>query len=119
MGFQPRYDQDSGEIAPVFGTLGPDLYGGTSGVALFLAETSRHSADPDHRRIAEQAMIHAVARLSTLRRERGLGMYTGSVGVAYAALRVGAILEKPELVRRARDFLRTLTGVRVGTPAVD
>lgn len=119
MGFQPQYDPSSGEIAPAFGTLGPDLYGGTSGIALFLAETSRHSADPTHRRTAERAMVHAAARLSTMPRERGLGMYTGGVGVAYAAIRVGTILEKPDLVRQARGFLGNLRGKRLGTPALD
>src|ERR1700727_1013495 len=47
-------------------TLGPDLYSGTSGIALFLAELFMESGDPLLRRTALAAMRHALSRVETI-----------------------------------------------------
>ena len=74
--------------------LGPELYSGTSGVALFLAELYAATGDPDIRRTALGAIRQALSQVSALRPPVHLGLYTGWTGIAFVATRVGALLEE-------------------------
>ena len=76
------------QIDFTYGTLGPDLYGGTSGVALFLSEVSRHTGD---RRIGDTALAgiaHALDRVHAIP-PSSRGRSTRQVGFAYAAALIG------------------------------
>jgi len=71
--------------------LGGDVYDGTSGIALFLAELHGVRPDLEVGRTAEGAVHHAITGWTE--RTRGtLGLYVGDVGVAYTAARVGALV---------------------------
>ena len=80
--------------------LGPDLYGGTAGVGLFLAHLAAATGDPDARRTAVGALRHAARR--AVPRD---GFHSGSLGVAWAAERAGALLGADELHASARRLL--------------
>jgi lantibiotic modifying enzyme len=71
----------------VHAALGPDLYDGTSGVALFLAEAAVRLGDDQLRSTALGALRHAVDHAGRL----GDGLYAGRLGVAYAATRVAQL----------------------------
>jgi class II lanthipeptide synthase len=88
--------------------LGPDLYAGTSGVALFLAELAAVTGDAAIRRTALGAIRQALVQAGTIPAPARLGLYTGWVGIALAATRAGHLLDAPVLIGQARDLLRIL-----------
>lgn len=84
--------------------LGPDLYGGTSGIALFLAESYAHTQDRRARDVALGAARHAAWRAETLS-PRTPGFYTGWSGVALSVARVGLMLGEESLVEGSKRIL--------------
>ncbi len=88
--------------------LGPELYDGTSGVALFLAELHAATGDVGARRTALGAICQALSRVDPPV-SRHIGLYTGTVGIAFAAARVGSILAEEQLLEQAADLLRNLS----------
>jgi class II lanthipeptide synthase len=90
----------SGQLSATYAALGPDLYGGTSGVALFLAQLYAVTGDAAAQRAATGAIGQALSRIDDLPRETWAGVYGGRMGIALAAARVGVLLEKPELLER-------------------
>jgi lantibiotic modifying enzyme len=100
---------DDSEIRTIHQTLGPDLYDGTSGIALFLGEAFVRVGDPRFRTTADAGIARALDKLETIPRECRFGLYTGTVGVVYAAVRLGDVLERPDLILRARDIIAGLT----------
>jgi len=96
--------------SPIYRTLGPELYEGTSGIALFLGETFLRVGDPRFREAAGGGIARALDRLEEVPRECRFGLYSGTVGVLYAAARLGEILDRSDLIVRARGTLTDVTG---------
>lgn len=113
-------DESSMLAATECRTLGPDLYGGTSGIGLFLAQL--HAVDPSQqvRRTALGAMRHALLRASATDLSLRFGQYTGSCGIVLASLRVAYLLEDEEVRseshRLAHRILKSLTFQRPVEP---
>ncbi len=100
--------------------LGADLYGGTSGVAVFLAELYRAGGEGEHRRTAIAAQRQAVAALRTEpERWAPLAYYEGQLGVAWAARRVAALTGTEELDRQADELFGSLLPPRPGARRPD
>ncbi|HEX8052300.1 MAG TPA: lanthionine synthetase LanC family protein [Thermoleophilaceae bacterium] len=73
--------------------LGPGLYDGTSGVALFLAELFARTGEPEFARTARGAVAFALARARGERpSSTSLGLYSGVPGTLLAAWRVARLL---------------------------
>ncbi|HYP41906.1 MAG TPA: lanthionine synthetase LanC family protein [Chloroflexia bacterium] len=89
-------------------TLGPDLYDGTAGVALFLAHLYAHTGDALVYRTALGAARHALSCLARPSSEVGPGAYTGWPGALLATVQVGTLLDKPELLEAVARALRKL-----------
>jgi lantibiotic biosynthesis protein len=98
----------NGQAALAYVTLGPDLYDGTSGIAVFLAELGAATGDTDIRRTAMGAMRHALSRAGDLPPSRSVGLYSGRIGIALAAARVGRLLACDEFVEGGRGLARPL-----------
>ncbi len=92
-------------MALTYATLGPDLYGGTSGVALFLAELAAVTGDELFCRTAIGAIAHAVARAPELAVDLDRSLYSGRVGIAVAAAAVGKT-----------QYLEAAVQITAGTP---
>jgi lantibiotic modifying enzyme len=92
------------EMALTYATLGPDLYEGTSGVALFLAELAAVTGDELFRRTAIGAIAHALARAPELAANRDRSLYLGRVGIAVAAAAVGAAVGETQYVEAAAQL---------------
>ncbi len=93
-----------GNVVMAYAALGPDLYGGTSGIALFLAHLAAASGDDDVGRAARAAARQAVSRVE------GPGpsspsVYTGWSGIALAAAEIGRLLGDGELANRAAELV--------------
>src|SRR5215210_561642 len=85
--------------------LGPSVYDGTAGVGLYLAQLATLTGELAARRTAIGALRHALECAPELAPADRDGFHAGTVGVALAASRVGALLDEHELVARARALL--------------
>jgi lantibiotic modifying enzyme len=100
VGRSPREMIEPGmPFIPTVTALGPELYGGTAGIALFLAQLHAQTRAERVRRTARGAMRQALWRSENLPSAVNTSFYSGLVGIAYAAVRVGLLLEEPQLVK--------------------
>jgi lantibiotic modifying enzyme len=88
---------DERPMGLVFRTLGADIYGGTAGVALVLAQAAHTFGSTDAARTAVGAMRHALARRRGIAAEEALGFFAGWSGIAYAAAAVAELVDEPSL----------------------
>lgn len=84
---------------------GADLYTGTSGVAIFLAELYAATGEDGARATALGAMRRALAGLESVPAQSRLGLFSGWPGIALAAMRVGGILGDSTLCEAAFGVL--------------
>lgn len=97
-----------GRWRPVQRTFGPDLYSGTSGVALFLGQLYGLVPEPIYRMTALAAIEQSLSRLEDLPPTVRAAFYTGWTGPAYACTVLGSLLNDPALVRRGVEILEGL-----------
>jgi lantibiotic modifying enzyme len=89
------------------GALGPELYSGTAGIALFLWRLAEATGDRIIRVTAEAALRQALDRMPV----SGCGLYSGGLGVLYAAAEIrdefdeGAALRLAEPDRSQFDVI--------------
>jgi class II lanthipeptide synthase len=84
------------------------LYQGAAGIAWFLGELYRATGEAEVGRTARGGLEHALARgdyLSDL-----FGFHSGRVGIAWVAVRLAGIFERPDYAERARRLLAPLAG---------
>lgn len=92
--------QDSSQM--VFKALGPEIYSGTGGIALFLAELYIATGDSDIRNTAIGAVLHALSKSIP---SGSLGFYDGLLGTVYTAVYLGKLLKEDSLAIKAADIL--------------
>lgn len=86
-----------GSAGVEYQALGPDLYGGTAGIGLFLAHMATATGDGSFRHTAVGALRHSTTRARQLAVSRQDGLHAGSVGVAWAAANAARLLDEEEL----------------------
>lgn len=94
-----------GQMKMTFRALTADLYGGTAGVGLFLAEMAQATGDEDCRRTARAALRHAVSRSDDIPPGSRCGLYAGRPGIALALALAGRALDDPALDDQAREIV--------------
>ncbi|HST06329.1 MAG TPA: T3SS effector HopA1 family protein, partial [Chloroflexia bacterium] len=82
--------------------LGPDLYRGTAGVALFLGELGAITGDETLRRTALGGIDQALSKAELIEKGNRTGLYTGWFGIINAARRLAFLLDEGRLERQAR-----------------
>ncbi|QDU66528.1 lanthionine synthetase LanC family protein [Engelhardtia mirabilis] len=87
-------------------SFGPDLYAGTSGIAVFLARLYALTGEACFARTAQGAMSQALSRFDRFEGPLGHGFYAGSWGVVWAAREVGSMVADGALVEWAADRVR-------------
>jgi class II lanthipeptide synthase len=85
--------------------LDPDVYGGTAGVGLLLAQLHATTGEGAFGRTAVGALRHAVARAEHLPLDRRDGFHGGAPGVAWAAVHVADLVDDEELRAGARAVI--------------
>ena len=91
-------------------SLGPDLYCGTSGVALFLALVAKAVDDPLIRKTAEGAARHAASHAKQIPAQQRIGVYSGTLGIAWSLVEVDRILGDGGWTERAIALLDGIEG---------
>ena len=93
-----------------------DLYGGTSGIALFLAHVDRLRPDPLVRETARGAIEHALRDADGFANGTRIGFYTGASGIGFAAASIGALTGEETLARRGLALLEQSTTITDDVP---
>jgi lantibiotic modifying enzyme len=93
-------------LTPKVAALGPTLYGGTAGIALFLAELFARTDLEPVGTTARAAIRHSLARASEIAPQLRRAFYSGAVGIAYAAAQVGTRTGDPQLVAEGAHLAR-------------
>jgi hypothetical protein len=91
-----------------YSALGPDLYMGTAGIALFLGELFVITGNKDARRTALGAIYQALSRCKILPSSIRLGFFTGWPGIAYAAVRLGILMNEEKLINQGKMLLHQI-----------
>ncbi len=100
-------------------SFGPDLYGGTSGIGLLLAELAALNGERIFRRVAEAAAANAIAQMEQIPPTLKLGFYSGHSGIAYALVRMGQRLANESLLQRGLGLFEELSDICVEEQAID
>jgi lantibiotic modifying enzyme len=95
-------------------SFGPDLYAGTAGIALFLAELFEFSGEPLFRRTAEGAIAQSLSRMEIFPPEARTGFYSGWIGIGWTLIETGQKLGRGDWVEKG---LGALEEVSRGEPA--
>jgi len=101
--------------------IGPHLYSGKAGVALFLAALANVLGKPEYGDLSLQAIASLRSQVTGLVADReratrsslGLGGTFGVGAVIYSLVRIGVLLGEPDLVSEAHAFTALLTPERV------
>ncbi len=104
----PSMEYVSGNWMVVHRAYGPDLYAGTSGIALFLANLYRHTNEKIYRLTAEAGFRHSLSRLDDLHPAMRCGFYSGCVGIAFALIEAAEQLGNEDYVTGAMRLLKSL-----------
>jgi lantibiotic biosynthesis protein len=88
--------------------LGPEVYDGTSGIALFLSYLYKGAKEEEYLQTARGAIRQALEHVKNIDLRSCFGFYTGSVGIAYVATRIGVMLEDEQLLQNAISILKNL-----------
>jgi hypothetical protein len=104
LGPDSRADPATG-VTNVRRTLGPALDGGTSGVALFLAELGAATSNVAFQTTSAAAARQALFGLAKNPAARNSGVEAGWPGIALAVSRVGRLTGDAPLVERARALV--------------
>ena len=94
----------------LIGILDAELYGGLSGIILFLAYLYSLSPKSSYREVAEEALATLEERLRRSTTPRPPGAFSGTGGFLYLYLHLAALWDRAELLDRARSFLPELEG---------
>jgi len=104
-----------GRWRQVHRAYGGDLYGGTSGIALFLARLHAATGERIFARTALAAVRHALEHgAAEIEPPARLGAYSGWTGLAEAALQIGALLGDESLREPGFALLATAAGGELG-----
>lgn len=101
----PSVEDVNGRLVSVVRTCGPDVYSGTSGIALFLARLWQHTGERLFQLTAEGAISQAVSRISDVSDDVSLGILSGCPGIASTYIQLGEMFEKREWIEHGLTLI--------------
>jgi lantibiotic modifying enzyme len=124
VGRSPVESPPTGELlTPTVAALGPELYSGTSGVALFLAQLFARTGNLEFRHTALGAITRALRQLDRSPRETAqipiMSFYSGHLGVAYVTHRVALLTAEERLTDPIEAVLDDVARARAKPHALD
>jgi lantibiotic biosynthesis protein len=95
----------NGMYQPVIKTFGPDLYSGTSGIALFLSALYKEREDAILLKTIEGCMAQVQATVDTIPNQ---GFYSGKVGIAVTFIQIGKQFQRKDWVNDGVQILKRI-----------
>jgi type 2 lantibiotic biosynthesis protein LanM len=108
-----------GEWKVAHKSFGPDLYSGTSGIALFLGRLHRMRADSLVAQTARGAIRQALSRASDIPPQYRHSLYSGWVGLALVLLDLAQLLDDPSFKREAIRLVDDQLGHEIDPMSLD
>jgi len=109
----------NGAWTTVHRAFGPELYSGTSGVALFLARLFSLTGAKPYLTAARGAVAQALTRLDDISLDAHIGFYSGLTGIAYALHEVAEALDRPGYATEALRILQSQSAEHPGGQGLD
>ena len=119
MGADASVDEDEDELQMTYRALGPSMYDGTAGIALFLGEAWAATGHSRFADAARGAMRHALSRMESIPADTRRGFHTGMAGIAWVASRLGTLFGDRALVQQARDLALHIASDESPPPLLD
>lgn len=107
------------KVVPAFSACDADLYGGTSGIALFLTMLYQFTKDKQQLRAIEGAVNQALSNYKNMSDRLHHGFYSGVNGIAFSLIRIGEILQREELIKRGISIMQSLKYVPLDDKNID
>lgn len=108
-----------GQWVTAYTSCGPQLYAGTAGIALFLAELYAKTGDMQVKRTLEGAVNQILPLLAGIQGPQRIGFYSGVSGIAWAMARIADILQHEGLQQRALGEMRSLLQIAPDAQMLD
>ncbi len=100
-------------------SFGPDFYGGTAGIALFLSRLYQVTLEPLYRKTAEEAIQNTLARLEEISPSIRISFYAGYISIAYTLLELGENLGNEQWISKAFDLVKGLENEKLTPMGLD
>ncbi len=88
--------------------LSPDVYDGTSGIALFMSNLYSFQKTEEYYITAEGAINQALSRIDDIHPLSRFGFYSGKLGIAYIATKIGKNLKNDIYHEKALEIFKNL-----------
>jgi type 2 lantibiotic biosynthesis protein LanM len=115
----PAMEFTDGAWMVVHRAYGPDLYSGSSGIALFLAQLFKLTREKIYRITAEGGLAQAVSRLSAIPESGRIGCYSGWSGIAYSLMQAAEIFDHSQFASEALRIMESLRTFVASAQALD
>jgi lantibiotic biosynthesis protein len=89
-------------------TLGPEIYNGTSGIALFLLYLNKVTNKGTYSKTINGAINQSLSKIDDLQSISRFGFYSGILGVCYALTKVGIELNRSDYVEKSIEIFDKL-----------
>jgi len=100
-------------------SFAPELYGGTSGIALFLGQLHRFRRDPLLEATARGAVRQALSRIDDIAPQQRTALYSGWLGIAWALLHLAELLDEPAWAAEAERLAGSQLGADIDRYTTD
>jgi lantibiotic biosynthesis protein len=108
-----------GQWTVVQKSFGPDLYAGTSGIGVLLAELAARNHERIFRKTAEGAAAQALSRAEDVPPAFRVGFYSGHTGIAYALIRIGERLGQAIWIEKGLHLMEQLCALDLNEQGLD
>lgn len=115
----PATESLGGRWRQVHRAYGPEVYGGTAGIALFLARLHVATAERVYRRTALAAIRHALEQAEDIETSARMGAYSGWTGIGHTALVLARLLDAEHLRAPGLARLAAVSALRPGPQQLD
>jgi type 2 lantibiotic biosynthesis protein LanM len=110
---------ESSTWSVVHRAFGPELYNGTSGIALFLGHLYRATGEKPFKTAALGAALQAASRAGEIPASARSGFYSGQTGIAYVLSELGELFDRDDLLQAAFDLIEGLQRLELDAHLLD
>lgn len=94
-------DVVEGQYKVVYKSFGADLYNGSAGIVLFLANFNAYENDPIVKKTIEGAVLNMLHFLDEVQEISQFSYYSGKIGIAHTLYRVACIMDRSDWKAKA------------------